>query len=135
MDTHEKLPDSFEDDVILKTVLKDAAAVAEFFKVSEPVAVQLIGYALKDSDNFLEGKGVIDAVMAAKKKPIAKLTPNEIQMLLLVGYLAHKKQPFKAAANNTGRNEPCPCGSGEKYKKCCYEVARMHDVERYKNGR
>mgnify|MGYP002631780494 CR=1 FL=1 len=19
----------------------------------------------------------------------------------------------------TGRNEPCPCGSGEKYKKCC----------------
>ncbi|MBE9516589.1 MAG: SEC-C domain-containing protein [Proteobacteria bacterium] len=21
--------------------------------------------------------------------------------------------------NNTGRNEPCPCGSGKKYKKCC----------------
>jgi len=19
----------------------------------------------------------------------------------------------------TGRNEPCPCGSGKKYKKCC----------------
>src|SRR3990167_2233723 len=19
-----------------------------------------------------------------------------------------------------GRNEPCPCGSGKKYKKCCY---------------
>ena len=19
-----------------------------------------------------------------------------------------------------GRNEPCPCGSGQKYKKCCY---------------
>jgi hypothetical protein len=19
----------------------------------------------------------------------------------------------------TGRNEPCPCGSGRKYKKCC----------------
>lgn len=19
----------------------------------------------------------------------------------------------------TGRNDPCPCGSGEKYKKCC----------------
>lgn len=22
-------------------------------------------------------------------------------------------------ANKTGRNEPCPCGSGKKYKKCC----------------
>ena len=21
--------------------------------------------------------------------------------------------------DNTGRNEPCPCGSGKKYKKCC----------------
>lgn len=20
-----------------------------------------------------------------------------------------------------GRNEPCPCGSGKKYKKCCLE--------------
>ncbi|NCP78894.1 MAG: zinc chelation protein SecC, partial [Desulfuromonadales bacterium] len=21
--------------------------------------------------------------------------------------------------SNIGRNEPCPCGSGRKYKKCC----------------
>ena len=21
--------------------------------------------------------------------------------------------------NNVGRNDPCPCGSGKKYKKCC----------------
>jgi hypothetical protein len=24
----------------------------------------------------------------------------------------------------TGRNEPCPCGSGKKYKKCCYDLHR-----------
>jgi hypothetical protein len=24
-----------------------------------------------------------------------------------------------AAAQKTGRNQPCPCGSGKKYKKCC----------------
>jgi hypothetical protein len=22
--------------------------------------------------------------------------------------------------NKIGRNEPCPCGSGKKYKKCCF---------------
>jgi SEC-C motif domain protein len=27
--------------------------------------------------------------------------------------------PFKAAAPKPGRNEPCPCGSGKKYKQCC----------------
>ncbi|MDM5336382.1 SEC-C metal-binding domain-containing protein [Fictibacillus enclensis] len=26
--------------------------------------------------------------------------------------------PFRAP-DKTGRNEPCPCGSGKKYKKCC----------------
>jgi len=26
---------------------------------------------------------------------------------------------FKRDAPKTGRNEPCPCGSGKKYKKCC----------------
>jgi len=23
-------------------------------------------------------------------------------------------------AVKVGRNEPCPCGSGEKFKKCCF---------------
>jgi SWIM/SEC-C metal-binding protein len=25
----------------------------------------------------------------------------------------------KLVEKNVGRNEPCPCGSGKKYKKCC----------------
>ncbi len=27
--------------------------------------------------------------------------------------------PFKREGNKIGRNDPCPCGSGKKYKKCC----------------
>jgi len=27
--------------------------------------------------------------------------------------------PIRRAPTKTGRNEPCPCGSGKKYKKCC----------------
>jgi preprotein translocase subunit SecA len=23
------------------------------------------------------------------------------------------------ASSRVGRNDPCPCGSGKKYKKCC----------------
>ena len=29
------------------------------------------------------------------------------------------KKPVKNAAEKVGRNDPCPCGSGLKYKKCC----------------
>ena len=31
----------------------------------------------------------------------------------------NKKQPVRAASEKVGRNEPGPCGSGKKYKKCC----------------
>ncbi len=31
-----------------------------------------------------------------------------------------------ALANGLKRNDPCPCGSGQKFKKCCY---RVHDPE------
>ena len=30
-----------------------------------------------------------------------------------------KKEPTKRKAKKIGRNDPCPCGSGEKYKNCC----------------
>jgi hypothetical protein len=29
--------------------------------------------------------------------------------------------PFHLAAPKIGRNDPCPCGSGKKYKKCCMD--------------
>ncbi len=28
-------------------------------------------------------------------------------------------EPMVRTSEKTGRNEPCPCGSGKKYKKCC----------------
>jgi len=28
-------------------------------------------------------------------------------------------QPYKRDETKVGRNDPCPCGSGKKYKKCC----------------
>jgi len=30
-----------------------------------------------------------------------------------------KKKPFVRPGSKIGRNDPCPCGSGKKYKTCC----------------
>jgi predicted Zn-dependent protease len=32
--------------------------------------------------------------------------------------------------SKVGRNEPCPCGSGKKYKRCCLERDRVAEVAR-----
>jgi preprotein translocase subunit SecA len=29
----------------------------------------------------------------------------------------------RRADPKVGRNDPCPCGSGQKYKKCCGKLA------------
>jgi uncharacterized protein len=54
------------------------------------------------------------------------LIPNCVAMILhqsrpeLVGAMPAPlaDQPFKSAPR-PGRNDPCPCGSGRKYKQCC----------------
>jgi SEC-C motif-containing protein len=32
-------------------------------------------------------------------------------------------QPVRTRDSKVGRNDPCPCGSGKKYKKCCGKAA------------
>ena len=40
-----------------------------------------------------------------------------------------KKQPVrKAVAQKIGPNDPCPCGSGKKYKKCCMQKDKITDM-------
>ena len=34
-------------------------------------------------------------------------------------YLEQKKSGTVVKDKKVGRNDPCPCGSGKKYKKCC----------------
>ena len=31
----------------------------------------------------------------------------------------HISMPLRYDAPKVGRNEPCPCGSGNKFKRCC----------------
>jgi preprotein translocase subunit SecA len=53
-------------------------------------------------------------------------TPNEIfEKFEKPNLRPLPDEPFEFDAaemkigNKVGRNDPCPCGSGKKYKKCC----------------
>ncbi len=46
--------------------------------------------------------------------------PEESPMVFSGGdTAATKRKPATRSAKKVGRNAPCPCGSGKKYKKCC----------------
>lgn len=38
----------------------------------------------------------------------------------------YQRDLAKSAHPKVGRNEPCPCGSGKKFKKCCGAAADLH---------
>jgi preprotein translocase subunit SecA len=48
-----------------------------------------------------------------------KQREQEEAMQLRHGEGAAERQPVRRVGEKVGRNEPCPCGSGKKYKKCC----------------
>lgn len=37
-----------------------------------------------------------------------------------------ERQTAQAMSTKVGRNEPCPCGSGKKFKKCCGAPSELH---------
>ena len=47
-----------------------------------------------------------------------ELDPDEPEDILDLEMLLNPQKP-KMADKKVGRNDPCPCGSGKKYKKCC----------------
>ena len=52
---------------------------------------------------------VDDMLKSAKPKDIKRL-------------ITETSEPYINLNKNIGRNDPCPCGSGKKYKKCCGRV-------------
>lgn len=37
-----------------------------------------------------------------------------------------KAVPVTRGAPKVGRNDPCPCGSGKKFKQCCGKARTVH---------
>jgi SWIM/SEC-C metal-binding protein len=64
---------------------------------------------VKELESVFEENGWKYTIELEPDKP-ENITDLEILLNPLKRRIAEKK---------VGRNEPCPCGSGKKYKKCC----------------
>jgi SWIM/SEC-C metal-binding protein len=53
-------------------------------------------------------------------KFIIELEPDKPEDIADLERLLNTPKP-KITEKKVGRNEPCPCGSGKKYKNCCGE--------------
>ena len=66
-----------------------------------------------------EGHALFDSLLANIQHGVVQII---YKVSITKQAVAAQKQPPRPAAppgKKVGRNDPCPCGSGKKYKKCC----------------
>jgi uncharacterized protein len=63
----------------------------------------------------------LDAIIATAPDNIARwvVTLNAWRLANSQPMQSIASRMYTAPAKKVGRNDPCPCGSGKKYKKCC----------------
>ena len=56
---------------------------------------------------------------AARATASQKAVPAQAKQVEGAAQSNQTYEPVKRDKNKVGRNDPCPCGSGKKYKNCC----------------
>jgi len=66
----------------------------------------------------------------ARRSKIAQQIPEAVLAMhaywLPLRQAVYEREVAKAMQPKVGRNDPCPCGSGKKFKKCCGAAANLH---------
>ena len=83
-------------------------------------------FRLEDDESFEESIWSISAMVheQAQSTYAAAASGRAAEQQAASGPQVTKKiEPIRNAGHRVGRNEPCPCGSGKKYKNCCMRKA------------
>jgi preprotein translocase subunit SecA len=89
--------------------------------VSEKVTEAV--FRLEDDESFQESVWEISAATHAEApRALAAADDVRAQQTNAPGE-GKKVEPIRNKMDKVGRNDPCPCGSGKKYKNCCMKSA------------
>ncbi|MBR5445570.1 MAG: SEC-C domain-containing protein, partial [Clostridia bacterium] len=85
---------------------------------------RLVGADMFDEMSEEIRNDTVRMLLSVMPKPQVELKRVEVAKPVSEGFAGggDKTLPKKPVVNKTekvGRNDPCPCGSGKKYKKCC----------------
>lgn len=58
-------------------------------------------------------------------EPVPTGSGQDVPAQAAVPQRQHKQETVRREAPKVGRNDPCPCGSGKKYKHCCGRTAPL----------
>ena len=100
--------------------LKRGIGLRGYAQQDPVVAYRLEGFEMFDQMIESIKENTIKMLLTIRPRPQAEIKREQTMKPLTAGEDGTvKKIPMKADKKKPGRNDPCPCGSGLKYKKCC----------------
>ena len=100
--------------------LKRGIGLRGYAQQDPVVAYRLEGFEM--FDQMIDGikENTVKMLLTIRPRPQTEIKREQTMKPLATGEDGTvKKIPMKADKKKPGRNDPCPCGSGLKYKKCC----------------
>lgn len=85
--------------------------------------------ALLGSDDFSADQDALTRTPAQRAALAAEIEESLTRIHAFWLPLRHavaERQQARRMSTKVGRNEPCPCGSGKKFKKCCGASSELH---------
>jgi preprotein translocase subunit SecA len=80
-------------------------------------------FRMEDDESFQESVWSIGAaVHEAAPRAIDSMRAQQDAAIAGSQQSQAKKEPIRNRTQKVGRNDPCPCGSGKKYKNCCMRL-------------
>ena len=78
-------------------------------------------YASLEAENEAEEANLTEILAAAGDKPkdLGDALYAVVESVFALKQILRPNKPVRREAPRVGRNDPCPCGSGKKYKQCC----------------
>lgn len=95
----------------------DDELAAELNKMSPEILSQAKNPQMRKTIIDIYRKMLLEGVKVKDEKEVKKWLKKHPEVVN--GGEVQKIETVKRSEPKVGRNEPCPCGSGKKYKKCC----------------
>ena len=101
--------------------LKRGIYLRSYAQQDPVVAFRMESYDMFDEMNALIREGTVITLLTFRLKSEEDIKREQAAKITATSGAtdgSDKKRPVKKG-EKVGRNDPCPCGSGKKYKKCC----------------
>ncbi|MCK5759293.1 MAG: SEC-C domain-containing protein, partial [Clostridiales bacterium] len=111
--------DKWMDHIDAMDQLRQGIGLRAYGQRDPVVEYKFEGFEMFEEMNASIRENAVKVILGIKAHKPESLKPRQRPMNMNASHGSRSSLRTKRSVIKVGRNDPCPCGSGKKYKKCC----------------